>query len=563
MKKVLCQVLILFFLANSAFPETSDTDFDALFSDERKKTPEPVKEKKNRTSDADLEELFSDEKKKGAPAKEEKSATSDSDLDDLFSDDKVTTPGPVNKVTGSDADLDDLFSGEKNTTPKAPEDAKLKVKSKETTIGGEIGKEVVEADDSGFFNDIEENLAYELKLFGSQFDQDLVSNVFVDDAQRALLARLEIETSASINKHWSFKSSLLATYSTGIDDLQGVFYGPGTSQREARILEVKEAYLMFEEKEYDVVIGRSLLSVGLAELFSPANRYGLVDAINPNYTQELGVWKTTVNYYIEDDSISYSILPYHERSPAPTGRSRWLGGSGDPNFFGLPAGVTGVEEEFNPVTDVASWGHLLQYNAVREGYDYFFLIHHGPSTYFALSTNTNANKKTNPLAWTLAGGLAKTIEEWKLYTEASYQNTNKNQDEDFVKYVVGISYRETEWAEKIGLEEISPVFEYAGEIVTNPQLAENFIVNSKESRPGRNTVISKIDFRKDDEYSFTIFATHNISTDDTLAGGYLEYSYNDNLAFQLERRWFRGDDTTQFGRYNDNDFTGLSMQYKF
>ena len=192
------------------------------------------------------------------------------------------------------------------------------------------------------------------------------------------------------------------------------------------------------------------------------------------------------------------------------------------------------------------------------------MIHHGPSTYFAVSRiSTNANKKTNPLAWTLAGGVAKTIEEWKLYTEASYQNTNKSQDEDFVKYVLGISYRETEWAEKIGLEEISPIFEYAGEIVTNPQLAENFIVNSKASRPGRNTVISKIDFRKDDEYSFTIFATHNFSTDDRMGGGYLEYSYNDNMTFQLERRWFSGDDDTQFGRYDDNDFTGLSMQYKF
>ena len=48
-----------------------------------------------------------------------------------------------------------------------------------------------------------------------------------------------------------------------------------------------------------------------------------------------------------------------------------------------------------------------------------------------------------------------------------------------------------------------------------------------------------------------------------MGGGYLEYSYNDNMTFQLERRWFSGDDDTQFGRYDDNDFTGLSMQYKF
>ena len=543
MNNTLCLALILLLLAHPAFSEDHSTP-------DRENSPILNNEQTSVTSDADFDDLFSDEKTTPpAPEKEDKAADSDADFDDLFSDEKTMPPAPDKEVetTGSDAELDDLFSDEK---PKSSE-----VEGPST--------EDQEIEDAGFFKDIQENLSFELKLFGSQFDDRVVGDNFIDDAQSALLGRLEMESSAPINENWSFKSTLLATYSTGIDDLQGVFYGPGTPQREARILDTKEAYLTFEEDDYDVLIGRTILSVGLAELYSPANRFGLVDAINPNYTQELGVWKTTINYYINDDTISYSILPYHERSPAPTGRSRWLGKSGDPNFFGLPAGVTDVKEEFNAVTDVPAWGHLLQYNAVREGYDFFLLMHHGPSTFFVVSTVENESIKTNPLALTIAGGFAKTIEEWKLYTEASYQNTNKSQDEDFIKYVFGISYRETDWAEKIGLEEISPIFEYAGEIVTNPQLADNFIVNSRASRPGRNTIITKVDFRKNDEFTFTIYGTHNLSTHDTLAGGYLEYSYNDNLTFQLERRWFVGDEDTQFGRWADNDFTGLNMQYKF
>jgi hypothetical protein len=539
-KNVLFQVLVSLFLVNPAFS-------DDLLDPVQENSPFQNNENKSVTLDADFDVLFSDEK-----------TASDDDLDELFSDEKTTTSAPENKgkEASSDKDLKDLFSSEKNKT------LAIEKNNQAAKPNFGIDKNVVEEEKNGFLNDIAKNLTFELKVFNNQYDTGFQSNS-VDHAQTSLLGRLEIGSSASINEQWSFNSTLLASYSTGIDDLRGGFYGPGTAQKKARFLETKEAYILLEEKAYDMSIGRSILSVGLSELFSPANRYGLTDTMNPNYTEKLGVWKTTVNYYIEDDSISYSILPYHERSPGPDGKSRWLGKSGDPNFFGLPSGVINIEEKFRPVTDIASWGHLLKYNAVREGYDFFFSVHHGPSLYFVIFSSSDANTKMNPLALTVSGGFAKTIEEWKLYTEAAYQNTNKNQDENFTKYVLGVSYRETKWAEKIGLEEISPIFEYAGEITTNPQLAKNFTTSSKDSRPGRNTIIAKIDFRKNDVYSFIIHATGNLSTSDTMTGGYLEYSYNDNLTFQVERRWFNGDDDTQFGRWDDNDFTGLHMKYKF
>ncbi|GIT65343.1 MAG: hypothetical protein Ct9H300mP23_09700 [Nitrospinota bacterium] len=79
----------------------------------------------------------------------------------------------------------------------------------------------------------------------------------------------------------------------------------------------------------------------------------------------------------------------------------------------------------------------MQYNAVREGFDYFGLVHYGPTLYSVVKKEGGIDKKYNPLAVTLAAGLAKTVEEWKLYTEAAYQNTLKSEDEDFFKYVLG------------------------------------------------------------------------------------------------------------------------------
>ncbi|GIT65344.1 MAG: hypothetical protein Ct9H300mP23_09710 [Nitrospinota bacterium] len=102
-----------------------------------------------------------------------------------------------------------------------------------------------------------------------------------------------------------------------------------------------------------------------------------------------------------------------------------------------------------------------------------------------------------------------------------------------------MSYRETEFAEKVGLEEISPIIEYAGEIVTNPQLADNFTVNSKKPRPGRNTLFLRVDFRRNDKWTGVFAVAHNIPTRDNFLTGLIQYSYSDNLKFNLERRMFR------------------------
>ena len=427
-----------------------------------------------------------------------------------------------------------------------------------------------ESKNGGFFNDIINNMSFVQKAFWSQFDDDFPNDDVVDDSKSAFLGRLKVESSAVLNDRWSFNASLLLQGSTYEDDLRGVFARPGTNERKGRILELKEAYLTFEEDEYDISLGKSLNAVGLSELFSPANRFGLVDAIHPMYLEELGVWKATFNYYVEDDSISYSLMPFHERSPRPDGRSRWLGSSGDSTFFELdpelgldPNGNPKLEDEFRSSTDLESWGHLLQYNAVREGFDYFGLVHYGPTLYSVVKKEDGINKKYNPLAVTLAAGLTKTVEEWKLYAEAAYQNTLKSEDEDFVKYVLGVSYRETEFAEKVGLEEISPIIEYAGEIVTNPQLADNFTVNSKKSRPGRNTLFLRVDFRRNDKWTGVFAVAHNISAADNFLTGLIQYSYSDNLKFNLERRMFSGRDDTQFGRWEANDYIGLNTEYKF
>ena len=498
--------------------------------------------------------------------------------EDLPPQETITAPAQISKEASEEmpATLEPLAGEEMPATlePLAGEEMKELPKDGEVPekLAKPLGDELATEEEGGLFRELADNALYSVKTWGTAFPSSFPKGNIADDADLKFMTRLAMESNTMINERLAFQMELLGTYSTGEDELRGTFGKPGSTARKGRILEARRAFVRLEEDDYDVVIGKALVPVGLSNLFIPSNRYELADAAEPTRVETMGVWQINVNYYIEDDKLSYTFMPYHERSSSPDGLSRWLGSSGDPTFFSLPSTVTTTspgggtqapEERFWSIGDVKSWGHLLHYKGVRSGYDFFALAHFGPSAYPVVKDENSKFFKENPLALTVAGGVSATVEAWNLYSEASYQLTNDNKDQDFLKYVLGASYRETKFAGKIGLEEIFPILEYAGEVLTDVQKKNDYVVDSQEARPGHNTLLFKIDFRQNDDFTYQFFWTRNLTTIDEMLGGMVEYRYDDSLTFQLIGTNFTGQDNTQFGRWNDNDYIQLQVHYKF
>ena len=101
--------------------------------------------------------------------------------------------------------------------------------------------------------------------------------------------RLEGETEASLNEEFSIGMKGYFSLSTDPDTVQGWFNGPGQHYRKIRHADLTAAWLKYEAEDYELILGKDVLSMGLLELHSPSDRFGLWDGSDPSSTTELGV----------------------------------------------------------------------------------------------------------------------------------------------------------------------------------------------------------------------------------------------------------------------------------
>ena len=76
-------------------------------------------------------------------------------------------------------------------------------------------------------------------------------------------------------------------------------------------------------------------------------------------------------------------------------------------------------------------------------------------------------------------------------------------------------------------------------------------------------MLFNVDFRVNDEFSFSAFGVYNVGESDRLMGIGAKYKYSDKLESKLYGRRFRGADASQFGRWRNNDHVELGLFFKF
>jgi hypothetical protein len=196
--------------------------------------------------------------------------------------------------------------------------------------------------------------------------------------------------------------------------------------------------------------------------------------------------------------------------------------------------------------------------------DYFVTAHYGRAG-FPTIQNPVGNEFTTetPAAVTFSGGAAATKGAWEVHGESLYQLTDADADQDVVKYVIGTSYRDTALAERIGLQEIIPIVEYAGEWVTDSQDSPGLSINSEEARPFRNSLLFKVDLMPNDKITCTIGGIQNFSTDDYANSLSLEYKPNYNLTFRVAAVMFDGKTDAPLGRWERNDHMVFRVKRTF
>lgn len=416
-----------------------------------------------------------------------------------------------------------------------------------------------------YMNELSENMSYELETNIILFKEDLdPSTKTVDDDHSELWARLNISSNLFIDDSFAINLEGNISYSTYHHMFRGSFREPHTKETYPAYIDLDVITVMHEGDDFDLLAGKDKVSIGLSEIYSPTNRFGIANGVNPQHTNDMGLIQARYRYYIDDDIFSIFFIPYEEHPPTPDPTSRWLGTTGDADFIsisGLPTGYS-IKDGYHS-TNLANAGYLSIYEGIREGYDFFTILHHGPSSYPVLVRDGLVFTKEYPISTSIGGGISAVYDEWKLYSEAIYQKTEHDADQDFLKYVVGASYKETEFANSIGIDEIQPIIEYAGEEIIEEQNNSKYYSNSENARPLRDSVITQVQITFNDEWLASIHGTKNLDNKDYSFGSGLEYSYNDNLKFYMVGTFYHGKDETAYGRWRQNDNLELGFNYKF
>ncbi|MBI4597819.1 MAG: hypothetical protein HY737_05405 [Candidatus Omnitrophica bacterium] len=422
--------------------------------------------------------------------------------------------------------------------------------------------------------DFVKGATYTVDIFTSFFPQTFVSSpdLIVDDKAVIFWTKALAKSQATLADGLMLKLALYTAYSGFHDEFRGVFASPDSEKPYARYVDFKEASLRYTADRFALLLGRAPITVSLSTLHSPANRYRVLNLTNPMHPDDLGAWQTSLDWFLGDNTLRFSILPFEERSTSPFRSSRWVGESGE-NFSTTSSssssggGATGLTapEGANVRTVFRNRpGFLLKYTGVATSLDYFLTAHYGPGQFQTIQNpSENEFSLEIPSAVTLSAGAAKTQGGLELHGESLYQMTDENADQNFVRYVIGATYRETAWAERIGFDEISPVVEYAGEWVTGQQDNAGTPVNSSQARPFRNSLLFRVDVIPTDKLTFRVGGVRNFTTGDYTQIFALEYKPNYNLTWKAQAAVFGGAADTAFGRWNRNDYFEVGLTRTF
>ncbi|HIE86545.1 MAG TPA: hypothetical protein EYP91_06855 [Gammaproteobacteria bacterium] len=360
----------------------------------------------------------------------------------------------------------------------------------------------------------------------------------------------------------SLETELVLTV-TGPNQQSGTFNTPGVLNPDPAFLEFQTFLLTWQGENTEVKLGKGVIDLGWAEIYSPVNRFNSIDYSKPQHFFHRGEIQLSITRFFSSSELSLTVLPFNEDFIDPPGSSRWLNSRGDLDFFNQ----IGSRDEDRPHKFPEDWGYLLKYSGVGDGFDYYIAAHHGPGAYPIVQLKgivfPPKTIKVYPTATSAMAGIVVTRGSWSYYTDVIYQKSTSAEDDDFVRWASGFSYRETKLAHRLGLEEIKPILTYSGQDITEDSDPTVTLFNSEDARPHPKSLLARLNLRFTDRMLVYLLASENFDDEDGVVGIGMEYQRTDSFRISAVGTFMRGKDNTQLGRWRANDYISVGFHYVF
>jgi hypothetical protein len=349
--------------------------------------------------------------------------------------------------------------------------------------------------------------------------------------------------------------------------------------RRRRIMDISDLYLNYSRDTFNFLVGKKTLTNGMSTLYLPSDRMRPQDLNDPMDVKDLNVWQARMDYDVaEATTLTTAFLPVYQPQKTPSETSRWMGERklGDSTEFDLyDAGNANMKEDVAKVTDT-NFGYFARFKKKGfHGWDLFASFYHGPNPFYVVreeqvpgpTPGTTQPQRIKEVVKVddYAAGFSTTYESWEFHGEVVYNFSYDRKDDDYFNYVGGFTYTFDDFAKKLWLEKIDVTVEYANEIITRVQNAENYVSSSKQSRLGRNDILSRINFEYNNKLSFQFVCNFLVNQIDYGRFQRLEakYKLRDGLISKLAGEFFGGQSDSTYGRWQKNDRIILEFEYSF
>ncbi len=468
-------------------------------------------------------------------------------------------------------------------------------------------KEAVKADQE-IGDQISKHFLGELRLRGYGFFKDSPNpSPFVDDSD--YVGEVLLKGSTWVQRDfWSVHASGWFEAGTQEDTYtwDGIGFLPRDRNRERNHLELNELYLTLSGENKDLTLGRKVFRPGISTIYSPSVRYRFLDLNDPLDWKDLGAWQATLDYYSGDTTFTGSIRPVYQPTKIPSSQSRWMLGSfgtdapgigpgGLPNFnFNILPGsfdeLVGILYYFwnliiggdlgnalagrnvifqydIPDYDPEDYGYYGRVKTTFGLWDVYGSVYHGPGIYpvlrYADLGNVVAVVGEIPNVFNLSSGFSTTYKGFEFHGEALYNRTEDNKDDDYINYVVGVTYSDQVYVRKLGIERADVTVEYAGEKITRDPDPNERTISSRDARLGRDDIFVNLLLMVRDDLRFHYLGDivfWNRSQFHRFGG---TYRIRPGLNLGLNFEFFSGDETSYFGRWRDNDRVIATLTWSF
>lgn len=343
------------------------------------------------------------------------------------------------------------------------------------------------------------------------------------------------------------------------------------NRKEGRgIIELNELYFLNSWDNVDLSVGKKVFKMGVANIYSPADRVTPKDLYDPLNHKDLGNYMINPDLYIGGVTIRYALVPFFLPTKAPRLQNRVSSdvipdeAKADPNY---------------PDAELKYFQNVLQIKGTSLGWDWFLGFLYGPTQYATyrenidIDTGTPTNSTVEyfeeyPKVFISTFGYSTTFGKVGHYAEVLSQNAEGGQDDEFINYVLGLNYTISEWSKFLFLEQIKIIYEFSREKMQKAQYAASFIHSSTDSRTHKHAHLGRIDLEYSPTFSLNYSFDFDLLRDSKLQIYGWEWKPADGHRVRFNYETFEGSSETVLSLLQDTDdlvdkFERFTLSYNY